>query len=82
MKKLKLNLDEIKVESFEIGSFLQKEKGTIRGNSEETIVINGCTQQPCSGLLTCQLDCTAHGVCPPPSADNTLCILSCLYECG
>ncbi len=82
MKKLKLNLDELKVESFETDSSLGSKKGTIYGNSDSTAALNGCTVVPCSGQTFCGgWDCTALGVCPTPSADNTLCIVSCLNEC-
>jgi hypothetical protein len=38
MKKLKLNLDEIKVESFETLNVNLVPKGTINGQSEDTLV--------------------------------------------
>ena len=34
MKKLKLNLDELKVESFETNSFMNIRKGTVQGNEQ------------------------------------------------
>ena len=87
MKKLKLNLDELKVESFETGGFLQVGKGTVRANSPYTYPTcdpGRCTDigtcaSPCSGDQTCNFVCTL--TCPPPSADNTACIASCVYEC-
>ena len=93
MKKLKLNLDELKVESFVIGGSFQVEKGTVRGNIQPdrpATAQPGCISQVQTvGCATCDYSCGGTcQTCPNPTCNNTCyftcagqptCDLSCQY---
>ncbi len=67
MKKLKLNLKDLKVESFETADEVREKKGTIHGNLPWT--------ETCDGP-TCNND-TCWGTCPM----NTHCVPTCRQTC-
>ena len=78
MKKLKLNLDEIKVESFEIGKKTETNSGTVHGQVESGEI--PCF--PTSIAYTCpytQQNCT-NASCNP-TCDETCHGLSCDFSC-
>jgi len=78
MKKLKLNLDDLKVESFETTNSSKKTKGTIVGYVTETDLkpICGNTNIECpTNYNTC--DCTYPPYCNtfPPECDTADCTM-------
>jgi len=78
MKKLKLNLDEIKVESFQTVQALIN-KGTVLGNDEWTVTCPPDTEAGCATeAATCPNTCvnTCAATCP-----NT-CIATCVASCN
>ena len=69
MKKLKLDLEDLKVDSFELSSESADEKGTVKGNAPtgyyDTCIAN------CTRLYTCADTCIGYtcafgDTCPPP----------------
>ena len=64
MKKLKLNLGEIKIESFEISQSISKKQGTINGQHTGT----GCTEETCP-----RIHHTCAYTCDDPTCINTEC---------
>ena len=80
MKKLKLNLDEIKIESFETVTVSTLRKGTING--EESVppseCNDTCTSPSCFGD-SCGITCSPNTTCVETCQGNT-CIDSC-YPC-
>jgi hypothetical protein len=70
--KLKLNLDQLKVDSFDT-SAMEKPKGTVFG--EQCTCYTNCT---CPGCPTCDASCngTCDGSC------NGTCDASCAGTCG
>ena len=70
MKKLKLNLDEIKVESFETNTIKSMVEGTVHGN------VSG--KNPAETCLTCAYTC--EGVTCVYTCANT-CPNTCGYTC-
>ncbi|OGU37172.1 MAG: hypothetical protein A2068_01620 [Ignavibacteria bacterium GWB2_35_6b] len=83
MKKLKLNLDEIKVESFNTFPIKNTQKGTVNGNGPTEPV--GC-EYSLDGPPTCwnSCDCTTPTlVCGYATCDEITCNnLSCYATCG
>ena len=75
MKKLKLDLNELKVDSFEISSSLNTHKGTIKGNGPSLAVTEPCDRTDISCQNTCDGD-TCNGTCY-----NT-CNVTCPDTCG
>ena len=72
MKKLKLNLDEIRLESFEVGKKEELSGGTIKG---QALTLEGMICHPTSIALTCcsssqWLNCT-DTTCNPTCDDPT-----------
>lgn len=65
MKKLKLNLDDLKIDSFETTKVSIETKGTVNGNVSE---LGTCTCPDPTGCLACQVS---------PQTD---CIISCWAE--
>jgi|GEM_PF-2146910 len=61
MKKLKLNLDDLKVESFETVETIKKSKGTVVGNASNIYLT---CKEPCwvtaEGHETCNHLCYTH----------------------
>ena len=72
--KLKLNLDELSVDSFDT-QVTEKEKGTVFGEQQCTCVTL-CT---CPGCPTCDASC--GGTCGATCGQNT-CAASCYGTCG
>ncbi len=89
MKKLKLNLDDIKVESFETSANNLSAVGTVKGNATltEYVTCNGCTHITCGN--TCGNTCngntcdgnTCDGTCDGNTCDGT-CNVSCFGTCN
>ncbi len=88
MKKLKLNLDDLKVESFEIPSIAGQ--GTVFG---QQLPIDGTTGANCGGgggtgyscfcitpVLQCPNPTTPDAGCPDTAVSPT-CFLSCIVTC-
>ena len=70
MKKLKLNLDELKIESFETSVQKPNNKGTIIGNTLETDDAPTCYNtyqytcpETCAGAYTCDAKNTCQVTC-------------------
>ncbi len=79
MKKLKLNLDEIKVESFETVQSSQN-IGTVLGNMKVTVTdgpgLNTCNQSGCAGsgnATGLAFSCGPQSCAPQYSCGATLC---------
>ena len=71
MKKLKLDLDELKVASFETDSLKKKTGGTVYGNVTWTEVPVNCTYETCwvqscfdSCIQSCAFECHGTAGCP------------------
>jgi hypothetical protein len=64
MKKLTLNLEHLKVESFETDR-APGSRGTVQANSGslEPTGRGVCNPTLITGCLTCPIDCTADGTC-------------------
>ncbi len=87
MKKLKLNLEDLKVESFETSS-KSINKGTVHGNGD-TVVDRTCEEyHTCGGQNSCDpTNCpgchvtnyTQCGTCPTdnPTCDDNTCWVDC-----
>lgn len=52
MKKLALNLSDLKVDSFQLDS-AEAERGTVNGHMSDGV----CTGLQCSGIKTCNFTC-------------------------
>ncbi len=78
MKKLKLNLDELKVESFKTSSEKEENKGTVQGNLPWT--------ETCEGAPTCELQNTCWYTCARVTGPcYGTCYIGCPYNtptCG
>ena len=61
MKKLKLNLEELKVQSFETSESYNK-RGTVVGNAT---------------ISACEEACLVTTTCPPPETEDATCHHSC-----
>ncbi|PIQ09559.1 MAG: hypothetical protein COW71_05875 [Ignavibacteriales bacterium CG18_big_fil_WC_8_21_14_2_50_31_20] len=84
MKKLKLNLDDLKVESFETTNSLQGLKGTVNGQGPLTIVTEpDIVSQPCQCYdpTSDSLRPTCDATCLVPTCANT-CAHTCADTCG
>ena len=68
MKKLKLDLGKLKVDSFQTSSNEQKRQGTIHGNATVTQV----SPTNCDGA-TCYGDATCYVSCVYPTCPNNIC---------
>jgi hypothetical protein len=85
MKKLKLNLDDLKVESFQTLPSMNK-KGTAHGHLppsiEEIDTCFGPSCRICPTDLTCYNTCeaTCANTCPDTCANT--CPATCGYSCG
>ncbi|MGD8778127.1 MAG: hypothetical protein PVH88_04120 [Ignavibacteria bacterium] len=69
MKKLKLNLEDLRVESFELNSGKEVKKGTIHGNEEATVGGDTCDESCVFG--TCYVSCDV--TCDQFTCHNTEC---------
>ena len=85
MSKLKLNLDELKVESFETNSS-KSGNGTVVGQAPNTLWCNvsqyegySCQQQSCMQTCAAWLCDTGDGTCAENSCDDS-CIQRCVLE--
>jgi hypothetical protein len=85
MNKLKLRLDDLRVDTFQTTS-VQKEKGTVFG--EQCTCYTNCT---CPGCPTCVASCngtcdaSCNGSCGGATCDASCygsCDWSCDYSCG
>ncbi|MFA8343353.1 MAG: pinensin family lanthipeptide [Rhodothermaceae bacterium] len=84
MKKFKLSLEELKVNSFETGKN-NSEKGTVKGLLPETTQCSKPDQESCGGecgeteYATCGATCFI-GSCNPD--DDTCGMQTCQYSCN
>ncbi|HEU4455956.1 MAG TPA: hypothetical protein VFR81_23015 [Longimicrobium sp.] len=64
MKKLKLDLDQLSVESFGTSPARLAQAGTVQGNEDSTPVTVAQATEIYSWVLSCNLTCApANGVC-------------------
>ena len=85
MKKLKLNLDELKIESFETSVQKPNNKGTIHGNitgntCDEPTCAGTCPENPCPTNNTCETDC-GQNTCGGMTCVDTACVHTCDFSC-
>ena len=83
MKKLKLNLEDLKVDSFETSKEGQA-KGTAYGNGPPTASpVTNCQGATCHGANTCEISCEL-ATCPLIHCDpsNETCTGYCWWVCG
>lgn len=83
MKKLKLALDDLSVETFDT-SPARREKGTVMGEQECTCP-TACTCPTCPTCCnTCEASCpyTCDDATCPETCDDTCDNFTCLYTCG
>lgn len=86
MNKLKLRMDDLRVESFETLARGADARGTVRGHEPSVHCSNTCTANPdCTLEFMCETygDCTLAGSCEGTcgrSCDNT-CQVSCGGTC-
>ena len=81
MKKLKLNLDDLKVESFETVPESLAAKGTVKGADDHTVPGYNTCNLTCQGLPTCDYGPTCLGTCPSACTCGSGCFGSCI-TCG
>ena len=83
MKKLKLDLENLKIDSFETSSLEQKKQGTVYGNRPPTEAPTNCDGPTCYGNDTCNISCN-YPTCPGnlcvPSHDT--CTGPCWWVCA
>jgi len=91
MKKLKLNIDDLKVESFEVNQKNDNSKGTIKGFATATIVTRPEGGPDCPGNATdpfyhetCDYAYTCAGTCDVtcPNTCDVTCGSTCGSTCG
>ncbi|MGD8778128.1 MAG: hypothetical protein PVH88_04125 [Ignavibacteria bacterium] len=88
MKKLKLNLEDLRVESFELNPGKEINKGTIHGNEQPTVVDDTCVEPSCDGTCyedTCEDTCGVGPTCDYATCVNTAACgggNTCDYSCG
>ena len=76
MKKLKLQLDDLRIDSFDTTA-VQKEKGTVVG--EQYSYYTNCT---CPGLFTCDQSCNGTCGASCQTCGDDTCFVSCqMSEC-
>ncbi|MGD8778115.1 MAG: hypothetical protein PVH88_04050 [Ignavibacteria bacterium] len=81
MKKLKLNMEDLKIESFETSSKI-KRQGTAFGHLPPTEAPTNCEGPTCYGGDTCEVSCN-YPTCPEWHCDpsNDTCTGPCWWVC-
>jgi len=92
MEKLKLNLDELKVESFELLPQQSNQQGTVYGQVPQTQAPAATCSQSCNETCntcngnTCLGSCvnTCGATCAATCAEScaATCTVTCSYSCG
>ena len=79
MEKLKLNLEDLKVESFELNSE-EKKQGTVNGQGLCTEDFSGCRDVTAyASCVTCGTTCGVNVTCQDTCANT--CENTCAYTC-
>lgn len=78
MRKVRLVLEELQVESFSVESEADGNRGTVKGREGEATVHTNCYTHcatACEGSCTCPSEAPSHcagdscSLCPPPDTD-------------
>jgi hypothetical protein len=86
MAKMKLEIDQLAVESFETAT-VDEERGTVHGNAgtdpaETCVIMTKPLQNTCNGVETCYLSCVCGTAYPDYCPERTFELVpSCIWTC-